>query len=56
MAGRFESFTKIFLGLEFLRRRHFGGLTAVADILEAKRKLREGEMIGEGRQECFTRQ
>ncbi|KAJ7937704.1 hypothetical protein B0H13DRAFT_1852341 [Mycena leptocephala] len=35
--------------------RHLGGLaqaeTAVADVLEAKRKLREGEMMGEGRQE-----
>ncbi|KAJ7914496.1 hypothetical protein B0H13DRAFT_1872881 [Mycena leptocephala] len=35
--------------------RHFRGLTqaetAVTDVLEAKRKLREDEMMGEGRQE-----
>ncbi|KAJ7920155.1 hypothetical protein B0H13DRAFT_1867932 [Mycena leptocephala] len=60
-ASTLESFEaiKIFLGLAFLRRRHFGGLTeaeSVAhDVLQAERKLREGEMMGEGRQERFAR-
>jgi hypothetical protein len=59
MAGTLESFkaTKISLGLAFLRRRHFGGLiqteSVAYDVLQAERRLREGEMMG-GRQECFA--